>query len=129
MSDITEVEAAGITKITGSEADGTEQTPVQSTPTGDLKTGDFLDNGGLDKILTVVAGVPEELKVGGTVKANRKYVIMESKDTGVTWGFSNSTQSFDLFKSQLIMVPVGPNTQIWFASSAGSKSVAIAEIS
>ena len=47
----------------------------------------------------------------------------------VKTAFSNTTQSFDLFKNQLIMVPVGPNTQIWFKVTSSTGSVAFGELS
>lgn len=98
------------------------------SPNRDLGTSDVLDAGGLDTILNLTT-TPVEGKVGVSAKANRKYFIMEALTTNVKWGFSNTTQSFDLFKSQLIMVPVGPNTQIWFKVSTGTGQVAIAEVS
>ena len=72
-----------------------------------------------------------ELKVGVSRKTLRKYVIFEGLDTKIKWGFTNTTQSFDVFKSQLLMVPVGENTQIWFknTNASGSTSIAIGEIS
>ena len=129
MADLTGVEAAQSVKVIGSDSTGTETNPVNATDNNDLQTADILNNGGLDTILNIVSGVPQELKVGASRKANRKYIIMEALDTGMKWGFSSSTQSFDLFKSQLIMVPVGENTEIWFDCDAGTKDVAIAEVS
>jgi hypothetical protein len=98
------------------------------SPNRDLGTSDVLDCGGLDTVLSLTTS-PVEGRVGASAKANRKYFIMEALTTNVKWGFSNSTQSFDLFKSQLIMVPVGPNTQLWFKVSTGTGQVAIAEVS
>jgi len=128
VADIEDIEAAQSVKIIGSDSIGREQTPVSSTPNGEIKIADTHNNGGLDAIISIVSGTPVELKVGGTVLANRKYIIMEALDTGVKWGFSNTTQSFDLFKSQLIMVPIGENTQIWFDCTSGTKQVSVAEL-
>jgi hypothetical protein len=128
MADIQDIDAAQTVKVVGSSTDGTEQTPVSSTPNGELKIADTHNNGGLDTTISVTSGSPVELKVGATRLANRKYVIMEALDTGIKWGFSNSTQSFDLFKSQLIMVPIGENTEIWFDCQSGTKQVSIAEL-
>jgi hypothetical protein len=66
---------------------------------------------------------------GITPKANRKYFIMEALDNNVKWGFSASTQNFDLFKSQLIMIPVGPNTTVYFKMTTGTGQVVIGEVS
>lgn len=128
MGDLNDINAAQSTKLVGASSDGTEETPISSTPNGELKIADTHNNGGLDTVISVTSGVPVELKVGASRLANRKYVIMEAIDAGIKWGFSNTTQSFDLFKSQLIMVPIGEDTEIWFDSTAGTKDVAIAEL-
>lgn len=128
MADINDKDAAQSIKVIGATSDGTEETPVSSSPNGELKIADTHNNGGLDTVITITSGVPVELKVGGSRLANRKYVVIEALDTGIKWGFSNTTQSFDLFKSQLIMVPIGENTEIWFDCDSGTKDVAIAEL-
>jgi hypothetical protein len=114
-------------KITGED----EQHCADVTPNKDMRTNDSLNTIALDTIITVTAvGVPVELKVGGSVAAERKYIVMEALDTGVKWGFSSGTQSFDLFKSQLIMLPLGPGKSIWFDIISGTnKQVAIGELS
>ena len=128
MADILDINSTEPVRIIGADLSGAETTPVKATPNQDLGVADVLDNGGLDAILSLTM-TPVEGKVGATVKANRKYFIMEAQSTNVKWGFSNTTQSFDLFKSQLLMIPCGPNTQIWFKMSTGTGSVAIGEVS
>jgi len=128
MADIQDIDAAQTVKVVGSDLTGVEETPVSSTPNGELKIADTHNNGGQDVTISITSGSPVELKVSATRLANRKYVIMEALNTGVKWGFSSSTQSFDLFKSQLIMVPIGENTEIWFDCQSGTKQVAIAEL-
>jgi len=128
MADIIDIDAAQTVKIVGSDSTGVEETPVSSTVNGEIKIADTHNNGGFDKILSITAGSPQELKVGTSRLTARKYVIFEALDVGIKWGFSSSTQSFDVFKSQLLMVPIGENTEIWFDCSSGTKSVAIAEI-
>ena len=90
-------------------------------------TSDKLNFGGVDTVLNLTTA-PVEGKVGASVLEKRKYFIMQALDKNVKWGFSNSTQSFDLFKNQLIMIGIGEGTQIWFKTSTGTSSVAIAEI-
>ena len=109
--------------------DGTNEAKI--TDNNELRISDTHDNGGLDAVLNLPAGVAVELKVGVSRKTLRKYVIFEGLDTKIKWGFTNTTQSFDVFKSQLLMVPVGENTQIWFknTNASGSTSIAIGEIS
>lgn len=128
MADIQDIDAAQTVKVVGSDPTGVEETPVSSTPNGELKIADTHNNGGADTVINLTT-TPVEGKVGVTVQANRKYVIMEALTTRVKWGFSSSTQNFDLFKSQLIMVPIGENTEIWFSVSSGTGSIAFAELS
>lgn len=116
-------------KIVGASNTTQEETNIAKvSPNQDLGTSDILDNGGSDTVLNLTT-VAVEGRVGPAVRANRKYFIMEALTNNVKWGFSNTTQSFDLFKRQLIMVPCGPNTQIWFRVTTGTGQVAIAEVS
>ena len=124
MSDGSRDQASIATRITNREETNTTGVSVNK----ELFIRDTHDNGGLDIIIPLTV-TPVEGKVGALVKVERKYVIMEALTTNVKWGFSNTTQSFDLFKSQLIMVPIGPNTQIWFKVSTGTGNVAFAELS
>jgi hypothetical protein len=129
MGDLSEKDSATNSKIVGADSSGNETDYVKVSTNQELAIRDTHDNGGLDTILNLDAITAVEGKVGALTKDERKYVIMEALDTNVKWGFSNSTQSFDLFKSQLIMVPVGPNTEIWFIMASGTGQVAFGELS
>jgi hypothetical protein len=124
----TELETSQAIKIAGAAANGNETFFVDATPNGELSSADILNHGGVDKVLSLTTS-PVIGIVGVTVKANRKYFIMEALTNNVKWGFSVSTQSFDLFKSQLIMLPVGQDTTIYFKVSTGTGEVAIGEVS
>lgn len=128
--DLTQTQAAAATKIVGAAADGTEQMPVRSSANGDLGTSDILDAGGVNKAIALAPNVAQELKVGGTVLANRKYVIFQATDNGVSYGFSSGVtvaNGLPIFKNQLLMMPVGPNTQVWFICATAA-DVRIAEV-
>jgi len=124
MGDVSRDRSSQSTRVTNSEE--TNITKVSSD--GEFSIRDTHDNGGLDTVLNLTT-TPQEGKVGATVKANRKYVIMEALDKNIKWGFDVSSQSFDLFKSQLIMVPLGENTEVWFKMSTGTGDVAFGELS
>jgi len=128
MADLNEIESSGSTKIAGSDNSGNESNYTGVSTNKEVFIRDTHDNGGLDAVIALTT-TPVEGKVGATPKAERKYVIMEALDNNIVWGFSNTTQSFDLFKSQLIMVPLGENTEIWFKMKNGTGSVAFGEIS
>lgn len=129
MADLSPKDASTNSKIVGADSLGNETDYVKVSTNQELAIRDTHDNGGLDTILPLNAVTAVEGKVGALTKDERKYIIMEALDTNVKWGFSNTTQSFDLFKSQLIMVPVGPNTEVWFIMSSGTGSVAFGELS
>lgn len=126
--DASDIQRASSVKIVGVNPDGSETNPVGSSVNKEIFIRDTHDNGGLDSVINLTT-VAVEGKVGAVRKIERKYVIMEALSNNVKWGFSQTTQSFDLFKSQLIMVPIGENTQIWFKVSTGTGSIAFGELS
>ena len=127
MADLNEKQASGATKIVG----GDELYEAKVSRYGELSIRDTHDNGGLDAKLALTTA--PKLGVtnidGVTPKPNRKYFVMEATSSNVVWGFSAATQSFDLFRYQIIMVPVGPNTEIWFKMKSGTGNVSVGEIS
>lgn len=126
--DASDIQRASSVKIIGSEADGSETNSVGASINREIFVKDTHDNGGIDGVINLTT-VAVEGKVGENRKTARKYIIMEALSSNVKWGFTQTTQNFDLFKSQLIMVPIGENTQIWFKVSTGTGSVAFAELS
>lgn len=124
MGDASRERASSVNRITGQDENNVAIVTINS----EVAIRDTHDNGGLDTIIALTT-TPIEGKVSSSAKTERKYIIMEALTKNVKWGFSNSTQSFDLFKSQLIMVPIGANTDIWLKTTTGSGSVAFAELS
>ena len=98
------------------------------TPNNDVQSSDIVNNGGTSKELSVVSGTPQELKVGASVLANRKYVVFQALDTGFKWGFSSSAIYFELFKYGTFILPIGENTEIWIDCDSGTKDIVIGEI-
>ena len=131
MADLTDLQAAQTVKLVGSDAAGVETNSAKVSNNQDLGTSDIMNNGGIDRSLplTTAAKLGVVNVDGVTPLVNRKYFIMEGLDTGIKWGFSATTQSFDIFKSQVIMVPCGPNTTIYFKMTTGTGNVAIGEVS
>ena len=95
----------------------------------ELETADILDNGWLDTTISVTAGTPKEIKVGGSAKANRKMALIQPLDGKIKFGFSASTQNFELFKRQFAEFDAGPGTAIWVDAVSGTVSVAVGEAS
>ena len=109
---------------------GLSSDEVEVSTDNELGVRDTNDNGGLDIVLAIPADAVVELRVGGSIKVNRKIVVMQALDRDLKWGFSNSTQSFDIFKDQLIIMPFGL-TSIFIKNTniSVSKSIAIGEVS
>lgn len=74
-------------------------------------------------LLTTVA---VELKVGGSALADRKYMFIQARDNNIKWGF-NTTCNFDLFKNQLIIMPVA--VTMYAKTSVGTGTIVIGEAS
>jgi hypothetical protein len=123
MGDLNEIQSSQSVKIAG----GQESNHANVSDLKEVQTCDTLNNGGLDTVLTV-GTTPVELKVGGSRKTSRKYVVFMPLDTGFKFGFSNTTQSIPVFKSQLVLIPVGENTEVWFVNTSTNKQIAIGEL-
>lgn len=128
MPDLNELESSQAVKLVGATGLGDEQEFANVTPNNDLQTADILNVAAADTVVALTT-TPVQIRVGGTNLADRKYVILEALSTRVKWGFSSGTQSFDIFKSQLIMVPVGENVTVWARVSSGTGSIAVGELS
>ena len=127
MADLSDLQAAQTIKIAGADASGIENTYIKATSNGELTTCDVLLYGGVDAVINLTTAAVE-LKVGGSALVNRKYVILEGQAANIKWGFSNTTQSFDIFKNQILMIPLGPNTAIWAKMSTGTGTIAFGEV-
>lgn len=130
MADLTDSQSSINAKISGSDSSGVETNFAKVSVNQDLGTADVL-NGGVDVSLNLstspILGVTNV--DGVTPLENRKYLIMQATTTNVKWGFSASTQNFDLFKSQVIMIPAGILTTVYFKVSTGTGAVSIGEVS
>lgn len=132
MSDLDQKERAASVFIMGADADGKETNPVGATSNRELTNVDTVNNGGLDSVIALNTTAVEG-KVGPSRKAARKYVWMQGltvpagANAYILWGFTSGTQSFKLFKDQLLCFPIGEGTQIWFKVPAGTGSVAFGE--
>lgn len=119
MGDLTEIQAAMATKIVGSDALGGETTPVKTSPNQDLAVSDILNIASASGVLTLLPGTVYELRVSASALANRKYVIMQALDPDVKWGLGAASQPFYAYQSQIIMMPVGDATIVYFRTEPG----------
>lgn len=101
---------------------------VDATNSNDeIIVDDSLNRGGVDTVLNLTI-TPQLGKVGATVLTDRKYVMFQALDNNLKWGLTSSTQSFNIFKNQIITLALGPNTEIWFKTSSGVGDLAFSEI-
>ena len=126
MADIPDKYATEPVRIMGAGDCGVESHPVDASATGELYTSDAINNGGVDGTLSVGAITPVRLQVGTTPLANRKLVIFISGGRAV-WGFSSLTQNIPVFKNQPVILPAGPDTELWILSVSGTIDVFVAE--
>ena len=124
--------AAGTSKIIGSDATGVETTPVASSSKGELTVVDGLSNGGVFGNLNLVtANTAYEAKVGVSALTNRKSLIITALDD-MYWGYTNTVTSANgspLYKNQTIIFDINPNSSftIFLLSTANNKNARIAE--
>lgn len=109
---------------------GTDNTAIGNV--GDqAKVADICNTAGSYKTLTV--GTTAVLAiVGGSVLANRKYLSVQPKANGVFYGFDNSvttSSGTELFKDQLIFLPVGAAVTVYLIAGTAGNDVRIGELS
>ena len=72
-----------------------------------------------------------QVKVGASNLDNRKLVIMQPKDNGIYWGYTNlvtTSNGIQMFKDQIIPMEVGPDISIWVIADGAGKSMRIQEL-
>lgn len=126
MPDLSDIQAAQQTKISGQSTNGTETNPVGASTLGELYVADVPNQVGLSIVLNLTT-TPVEGKVGASTMANRKYIEMQGLSTNIKWGYSLASQPFDLFKSQFFSLPCGTNCKVYFKMETGTGQVAIGE--
>lgn len=104
-----------------------EQNAVKVTDLKEASVSDVLNNGGSDAVLTIGTS-PVELKAGASRKTDRKLLIFMALDNNFTFGFSSLTQSIPLYKSQVVILHVGKDTEVWAVNTESGKSMAVGEL-
>ena len=132
MADLSDKEAAQTIKLVGSDTIGVESNYLSVSAKQEARNNDSVNNGAVDGVLALTTAASEG-KVGASRRVDRKYIWMQgiTVTSGATpyilWGFSNTTQSFRLYQDQLMVFPIGENTEIWFKMPTGTGSVAFGE--
>jgi hypothetical protein len=133
MADLSDLQAAGTTKIVGSDSTGLETNAVNATATGDLTVTDGLSDGGATGNLNLVtANTSYEAKVSSSRLPNRKLLTIMAFDNDMFWGFNNSVTTgngFLLYKGQTISFSIDANSsfQIWLVCAVSNTNARIVE--
>lgn len=72
-----------------------------------------------------------EVKVGASPLSRRKLIIMQPKDNGIYWGYSNAvtiSNGIQTYKDQIISLEIGPDISVWVIADGAGKSVRIQEL-
>lgn len=132
MADLNGKESSQSVKMTGADSTGLETNYINASALGEARTNDCVNNGAIDTVLNITTTASEG-KVGGSRKTDRKYVWIQALTVPagangyILWGFSNTTQSFKLYKDQLLVFPIGDGSEIWFKTPASTGTVAFGE--
>jgi hypothetical protein len=127
MSDLIDNQAAQAVKLVGQDQTGLETYPARVTPNQDVAAVDTVNTSAVSSSI-ILNGTPQELKVGPSRLANRKYIWMQALGNTVKWGFGpNPTDCvFDCFKNQLFSFPIG-NVPIYAYAATGTPNLAFGE--
>lgn len=127
MADLSELQNSGSTKMVGASTTGAEVEYINSF-NAQMQTVDILNGTVVQSSLTV--GVTAtECKVGASILANRKMLIIQPQNSGYMFGFSAALQPFSVANAATLFLSVGPNVSIWIKKASGSSTVSIAEVS
>lgn len=129
MADLTDLEAAGSTKIVGSTSTGLETTAVGATPNGDLKNADLLAGGGVQSSLTVGL-TAVEVKVGASKLANRKIITIMPINRDMWWGYTSGVTiatGTPVFKNQTLTISASDTCTVYLITDQAAKEARITE--
>jgi hypothetical protein len=132
VADLNSIEAAQTVKIAGSDSSGVETNFVNSSATGELFVADVFKSSAVYGALTV-GTTAVELKVGGTILANRKHVLFQNlSNKNIYFGFNNSvTTSTGLLVSggSERGFDVSDSLSIWVIGESANLNCRLAEVS
>jgi len=130
MADLTDIEAASVTKIVGSTSSGVEQTPIKSSLNGDLGTSDVLDGAGVEGAITVGTSAVAA-RVGGSNLASRKALSVYNNSNSVLyWGYTNAVTTSTgtpIQKGQQVDWDIGPNATVYLIAGGAGNNVRVTE--
>jgi hypothetical protein len=120
MADLSDLQSALTTKLTGANSSGSETNFVNATVNGDLQTADIINVSGTQGSFSVTT-TAAPLRVGGSNLANRKLVTFyHDTSNTVYWGYTSgvtTSTGTPIGRGQFTQWAVGPNVDIYLIST------------
>ena len=132
MADLSFKDSAMPVVLVGGDSAGAETNVVASSVNGEVLSVDGLSSGGVYGELTLTTGgTSYEAKVGGSILANRKSLIVVALDD-MFWGYNSSVTTLTgipIYKNQTVIFSINPNSSfsIWLVAATNTKKARIAE--
>jgi hypothetical protein len=132
MADLNALNATDAIKIAGADASGLETNFVNASATGELYTADVLKGSAVYGAITVGTSAVE-LKVGGSVLANRKHILFQNtSNKDIYFGFNNSVTTSNgllISRGSERSFDVTDSLSIWVISGSAGLDCRLAEVS
>jgi len=132
LADLSFKDSAMPVVLVGGDSAGAETNVVASSVNGEVLSVDGLSSGGVYGELTLTTGgTSYEAKVGGSILANRKSLIVVALDD-MFWGYNSSVTTLTgipIYKNQTVIFSINPNSSfsIWLVAATNTKKARIAE--
>lgn len=131
MADLSDLQAAGSTKIIGSDATGLENTPISATSNGELRVADLINSGTSTQAVLTVGTSASAIRVGGSNLSNRRGCsIYNNSLVVIYWGFTagvTTSTGIPIQPGQERGWAVGPNQDIYVIAGTASNNTRINE--
>ena len=93
-----------------------------------LDTSDTLNDTAVSTALDLTTA-PIVARAGANNLLDRKALVLQAKSDNILWGFSVGSQPFSLSNNEKAAFDIGPNIDVYVRMSAGTGTLAVAEIS
>jgi fibrillarin-like rRNA methylase len=120
LGDLTDLQAAGTTKIVGSDSTGLETTAVNASDNGELYTRDIINSNLINGAISVT-DTPIEAKVGASALTNRKFITITPTTGVIYWGSSSSvtvSEGTPIFKNQVLTLSFSENVSVYLVAES-----------
>lgn len=82
----------------------------------------------LDAIIAIPAGTVVKAQATATPLANRRLLILAGGSEGLSYGYTQTSQGFTLYRDEIVELPIGPNITVWVKSTTLPGQITVAEL-